>query len=222
MQLLAVRTARFIAAISTEELNPRGLVIYPSLIDGLVDRYNFDTYPEGDDELDETKGISFENGNWNGILIDAVTIFSDGIIVNTRSSTKDSEAIFNEAMQWASESIGITYSPSMISRKIFVSEFILRSEVALSGLNPALQAFSKKVSDTLTTYTKLKLNYEFNGAIFHYDQWATKTSVAPFKIERLENSDYSENKYYSVAPLPTEEHLKLLEEFEDILSASSA
>jgi hypothetical protein len=218
MQLLAVRTARFIAAITTEELNPRGLVIYPSLIEGLIAKYDFDTYPDDDAELDETKGIVFENGNWNGILIDIVTIFGDGIVIDTRSSTKDSEAIFNEAMEWASKSVGITYSPDMVSRKIYVSELVLRSEVGFNSLNPALESFSEKLSNTIGLYAGQVSNYTLNGVTFSYDSSHLNTSVAPFRIDRLEKAAYSENKYYAVAPLPTEEHLKLLEEFEAILS----
>ncbi len=220
MQLLAVRTARFIAAITTEELNPRGLVIYPSLIEGLIAKYDFDTYPDDDAELDETKGIVFENGNWNGILIDRVTIFGDGIVIDTRSSTKDSEAIFDEAMQWASESVGITYSPNMVSRKIYVSELVLRLEVGFNSLNPALQSFCEKLSSTVNSYAGLTANYGLNGVTFNYDTSHLNTSIAPFRIDRLENTAYSENKYYAVAPLQTDEHLELLEEFENILSNS--
>ena len=220
MELLAVRTARFITAITTEELNPRGLVIYPSLIEGLIVKYDFDIYPDEDAELDETKGIVFESGNWNGKSIDRITIFSDGIVIDMRSSTRDAEALFNEAMEWASNSVGITYSPNMVSRKVYVSELILRSEIGFNSLNPALEAFTKRLSDTITSYVGAKPNYGLNTVAFNYDTSHLNTSIAPFRIERLERTSYSENKYYAVAPLQTEEHLELLEEFENILSNS--
>lgn len=146
--------------------------------------------------------------SFNPPLIDKVTIFSDGIIVDTRSSTKDSEAIFNEAMNWASESLGLTYRPDMVSRKVYVSEFVVRSEAALNNLNPALQAFSTKLSKTINHYAGITSKYELSGISFNYDSSQDRTSIPPFRIERLENPAYQENKYYTGAPLPTDEHLK--------------
>lgn len=221
MELVAVRTARFIAAISTEELNPRGLVIYPSLIEALVEKYNFDTYPSGDDELDETAGIEFENGNWNGTLISKVTIFGNGIVIDTRSSTKDSEAIFNEAMQWTSESVGLTYHPSMVTSKIYVSELVVRTKVVLNNLNPALQSFGEQLSKSINSHTGLNVTNELGGLVFYFDTSAIKAAPPPFRIERLGEVAYSENKYYSMAPIHTEEHLEFLEQLENILTKSS-
>lgn len=220
MKLLAVRTARFITAISTEELNPRGLVIYPSLIEGLIDKYNFDTYPDEDTELNETTGIVFENGVWNNILIEKITIFNDGIVIDTRSSTKDSEAIFDEAIKWASESVGIVYEPEMVTRKVYVSEIIFHTELPLGNLNPALQAFSRAVSKSVPKETRINADYSLMGLTFHYDSSEMRFQPAAFRIERLENTAFSDNKYYSSAPLSTEDHLKLLEEFEGILVES--
>lgn len=220
MELLAVRTARFIAAISIEELNPRGLAIYQSLVEGLTDKYNFSIPPNEDEPYDETKGITFEDGEWNGFAIDKITIFPDGIVIETRSSTADSEAIFDEAIVWASESLGLTYKPEMVTRRVYISELIFRTDVALNNLNPILQQFSEKISNAVKRETGFAYNFEPSGILFHYDASETKTSVTPFRIERLDNTAYSANKYYSIAPLHTEEHLKLLEEFEAILSKS--
>ena len=195
-------------------------MIYPSLIDGLAEKYGFLVSPGEDDVFDEEKGIVFEDGAWNNIAIDSVTIFSDGIVIDTRSSTTDSEAIFNEALEWASTSYGLTYKPEMVSRKRCVSEVVIRSVAALSGLNRGLEIFSDQLSAALNNFANIDTKFELNSVGFHYDASELKIATAPFKIERLENVAYSDNKYYSVAPLPTEEHLRLLEEFEMILTQS--
>jgi hypothetical protein len=218
MELLAIRTARFVGVISTEELNPRGLLVYPSLIDGLVDRYDFDVYPGEEDPLDESKGIVFEDGAWNGISIAKVSIFGGFIGVETRSSTKDSEAIFNEALEWASESFGLTYKPAMVSKRAYLSEIIFRSEKNLNSLNPAFQSFGAKLSKALKTHTGVTTDYELGGIVFGYDTSMVKNSYSPFRIERLEGSEFYENKYYSGSPLPTEEHVEFLEDFEKLLT----
>src|SRR5258708_13651313 len=218
MKLLSIATARFVGAISMLELNPRGLLIYPALIDGLIDKYGFQVAPEEDEVFDETKGINFEDGAWNNTAIDKATIFNDGIVVSTRSSTADSEAIFYEALDWPAISYQLTYSPEMVSKKRYVSEVLFQSEVPLNNLNPSLNSFNDQISASLKTFAALDVKCETHGVAFHYDASDTKIAVTTFRIDRLESSSYASNKYYSIAPLPTEEHLRLLGEFETILS----
>jgi hypothetical protein len=44
---------------------------------------------------------------------------------------------------------------------------------------------------------------------------ARKYQIAPFSIARRAEARFSEDKYYSEAPLPTDMHISLLEEFEE-------
>ena len=41
--------------------------------------------------------------------------------------------------------------------------------------------------------------------------------ITPFLFERQENTTPSEHRYFSRAPLRTDDHFKLLEEFETLL-----
>jgi hypothetical protein len=200
------------------ELNPRGSLILSSLIVGLAALYSFDLSPGEDDELDTDKGIVFERGAWEDVAIEKLTIYSDGIIVDTRSSTTDSEKIFEESLEWASEAFGLTYQPEMVTKRIYISEVVVRAEKPLNALNPGLEAFSREISKSFKTFTGIDVNHELSNVGFHYDASEMKTPIAPFKFERLEDAPHSLNKYFSVAPLPTEEHLRLLEEFEKLLS----
>jgi hypothetical protein len=217
MELLAIRTARFVGRVSTEELNPRGLLVYPSLIEGLINKYNFLVAPGEEDELDEIKGINFEDGAWGNIAIDKVSIFFNGIVVHTRSSTADAEKIFYEALQWAADSFGLSYTPEMVSKKLYLSEILFHSDAKLSNLNPALETFSAKISSAFERYTGMAAKHEADKISFHLDVSEMNLPISAFRVERAESTPFSENKYYSVAPLPTDEHLQLIEEFESIL-----
>jgi hypothetical protein len=218
MELLSIRTARFIGAISTSELNPRGLLVYPTLIDGLVERYGFLVAPDENAVFDEEAGIVFEDGAWNNVAIDKVTIFTDGIVIDTRSTTKDSEAIFEEALTWAAASYGLTYKPEMVSRRVYVSEIVFRTQGVLGSLNAKLDPLAERLSGLLKQYSGFAVKHEVTSIGFHYDHTDSKFTPASFRVERLENSPFSQNKYYSSAPVPTEDHIALLEEFEAILS----
>ena len=81
-----------------------------------------------------------------------------------------------------------------------------------------LNTFNNSVSDSLKTYTGIDQKYELSGVVMHYDASDIKSAVTPFKIERLQQGPFADNKYYSIAPLPTDEHWALLEQFEAILN----
>jgi hypothetical protein len=55
------------------------------------------------------------------------------------------------------------------------------------------------------------------GIFFGYDTTHTKPYAPIFTIERRADVPFVENKYFSTAPLPTDEHLKVLEDFEAAL-----
>lgn len=218
MELLSIRTARFIGRISTSELNPRGLHVYPALVLGLVEKYGFAVTPDAESVFDEEKGVIFEDGAWGNVAIDKVSIFSEAIVIDTRSSTADSEAIFHEALTWASETYGITYSREMVSRRFYVSEVTVRTEKNLSGLNPKLELLGNHIAKAVRKQNGLDVQFEPTSIGIQYDISDTKMATAPFRFERLEGTRFSENKYYSVAPLTTDEHLEVLGQLENILS----
>ena len=57
--------------------------------------------------------------------------------------------------------------------------------------------------------------------MFGYDPLTVKAGPSPFTIERRADTLFSESKYFSSAPLPTDEHISMLEAFEaDVRSYS--
>lgn len=214
MELLAVRLARLIVYFPTEELNPRGRALIPDVTSALVERYSFNNYPTKYEDFDWQKGIIFEAGRWNDISVDRLAFYSNGILVDTASSTGDSEAILIDALTWASESFDLTYKPDMLNRRVYVDELIVRCE---TSLNPALDNLNKKLSESVSKMVGQQVSYETAAIALNFDVLLSKPPLAPFRIEKLVDVPYSENKYYAIAPLPTDEHIRFLEEFEAAL-----
>lgn len=77
MELLAVRTARLIAYLNAEELNPSGRPIAHDFFNAFVERYSFIKRPTTADEILDTqnKGISFEQGKLGDVGINKVVLF---------------------------------------------------------------------------------------------------------------------------------------------------
>ena len=187
MELVAIRTARVIVHLPSEEINPFGKAVYPDLTKALVERYAFMAFPQGLADYDEEKGIVFGAGRWNDIAIDRLTIFGNGIAVDTRSSTKDSEEVLKEGLAWMAEAFGLTFKPEMMDRKGYLSELVVHCDKPLNALNPRLAAFANTLTDQLHkfAYQSLPLVFETTSLALGFDSLNTKFTFSPFRYERL-------------------------------------
>ena len=218
MQLSAVITARFFAFIETYDLNPRGRAYFPKLVTALVERYGFAKFPQKPEDFDESKGVTFQEGRVGDVTINQIQIFDHAIYVDTASSTEDSEKIFHESLTWLSKDFGLQYRPDMVRRKTYVSQVTFYSEM-LDRLHPALSKLAQRLTRRVPEYFGQPLEYQPASAVIAYDPLMAKAGPANFTIERRADTPFKENKYFSTAPLPTDEHIALLEAFEaDVLS----
>jgi len=218
MELTSVLLARALAWVEPSDLNPRARVFYPDLVKALVSRYNFQKFPEKVEDFDEVKGVSFAAGRWGDLVIDQVIIYTYGILMDTRSSTDDSKRLLEEAMEWGSKELGLAYRPSMISRWQYASQVTFRSKVPLTSTHSAFQRLADGMTRSIEQTLGERLEYEVTAFIVDYDQLKRKHPLGRFSIQRRDNTPFSENKYFSDAPLQTGIHIRLLEQFEAELS----
>jgi hypothetical protein len=222
MKLSAVILARFFGFIETSDLNPRGRAYFPELASALVERYGFAKFPQKPEEFDESKGVTFESGRSGEATIHRVVIHDHAIYLDTASSTDDSERIFHESLTWLSHDLGLIYRPEMVRRKTYVSQLTFYSDVMLDKLHPALTKLAQRLTTRVPQYYGQPLDYTPSNVLVGYDPLTVKAGPAPFAIERRADTLYTEKKYFSSAPLPTNEHIGLLEAFEaDVLAFGS-
>lgn len=222
MQLLAVKQARSIWLIYLADLNPRGHNLF-SLIPLIIEKYKFLLFPNPNklEEFDLQKGIKFGNGSFQkdpqyNIEVD-LTIYNDGFIADTRSSTKDSDTFLDEFLTWISSEFNLVPYQEVLRKKSYVSELWVHTDKSLKTLNPRLENFAKKINSLIEGHNHHLINYEPTGIIFNTDP--VLYPPGPFRFERMIEVPFAENRYYSAAPLQTEVHLELLEELESILSS---
>ena len=221
MQLLSINNAKAIWLLELRDLNPRGRDI-ERLLEWLKSTYHFQKYPASSALDDQTKGYIFstgsfsrgkdEDGKENNIYID-LTIFNDGFVANTRSSTKDSDDFLSEALTLAAAEFHLAYRPEMIRKKLYLSELEVKMDKSLNLINPKLKAFTDRISSLQGSVPQI--SYECSSIIFLPDPSVQQWRPSNFVLERKLNVPISENRYYSVAPFHTEDHLELLKLFEE-------
>jgi hypothetical protein len=219
MKLVSVKQARAIWLINLIDLNPRGRNML-ALVQNIVNRYHFAQFPTKPEELDLSKGVKFRWGtvqkNDVPINID-LTIYNDGFLADTRSSTNDSDAFLDEFLTYMAEEFNFVPYNEVIRTKSYVSELFVTTDKSLNTLNPKLEKFGKLITSFVKGHSHHPIAFETVGITFWTDQTIT-LPPGPFRFERVIDIPFAENRYYSAAPLQTESHLEVLEEFEKILS----
>jgi hypothetical protein len=221
MRLSAIILARVLAFVETFDLAPGGRVFWPDIVPEIVARYSFQKFPKTLEEFDEAKGVEFLEGKIGGKVIQKFVVWDSLLVVETRSNTSDSKRILEDMLSWGAEKFGLSYRPGMIKRFAYVSDVSFFSDIPILAAGPALTNLAAKTSEALSEIWQEPIRYEpLNVAVGH-DPTARKHAIAPFSITRRAETRFSDNKYFSEAPLPTDLHLKLLEEYEKDLAAAA-
>ena len=221
MKLLAVKQARSIWLISQIDLNPRGRNLL-SLIPGIVSNYKFQVFPIKPEDFDLSKGVKFFGGifqkdSQTEINVD-LTVFVDGFIADTRSSTQDSDAFLDELLTSATTELGLVPYKEVLRTNSYLSELLVQTDKSLNTLNPKLERFAKRLTSLIEGHDHHPIAFE-TYAIALWTNPTITLPPGPFRFQRADDIPFSENRYHSIAPLQTEIHIELLTEFESILSS---
>jgi hypothetical protein len=212
--------ARFFALFETIELNPGGRLFMPDLTEKLAKECRFVKYPQKPEEFLVDNGITFETGTFKGQNIDKLIIFPGGIVLDTRDNTDASERILIQLLEWGASEFGLAYRPEMLKRRVYVGSLIVSSEMPLLEINPVLRHISTVVTKEMEACLGRPLPYEPTALTVGYDKIATTFTPAVFTLERREGLPFSDNKYFSHAPLRTQVHMQLLSDIEKTVATS--
>jgi hypothetical protein len=198
------------------DLNPRGKALGTDLIEWLKDFYRFEKGPESVNDLEpDTKAMYFAGGQYRireeiFISVD-LRIYNDGFVADTRSSTANTDLFLADVLESATKEFSLPYKPESIRKKLYLSELVVRTDKSLAVLNPKLAEFAEQ----LAAITQTKSLIEFCGIGFWSDADPAKSS---FRFERKWGAEFSENRYYSRAPLPTSKHHEMLDKLEELIA----
>ena len=222
MELSAIILSRVLGFVETFDLTPRGTVFFPDLIAGLVEAFRFHKFPQTTEEMDESKGVMFTEGTWNEVPVSQLTIYNNAILLDTRAGTNESKRVMLEGLQWATDKFGLNYKHGMIRRWRYVSDLTVTSETPLLVTNPALSNMCEAVGKHISEIIGEPLVFSPTRSTADFDRHLRPLAMAGFDIQRRADTPFSENKYFSEAPLPTDIHFELLQHYEaDLVAAAS-
>jgi hypothetical protein len=217
MKLAAIHVSRVTVFVEVTDLIPQGKVYFPDLVNAIVARCEFKKFPQDFGKEPLPAGAVFEMGKWKDQPIGKLTIFRDGLVLETASSTEDTESTLQEMLLWTKKEVGIQFEPGMVKRKAFYSQVAVYFDLQLDSLHPILSEIAATLSEATSKQVDLPMVYRTAVITLSPNTLSAKHPTGVFSIERRIDVPDSENKYFSSAPLRTLEHLALLEKFEKVL-----
>ena len=211
MELISINLARLVSFLEVQALDPFGRTSELGVFNNVGSRYSFSKVPQTFAEIDLTKGVELIAGKLGDINIDKLAFYPKGIVIDTRSSTDDCLKVLHDLLSQARELFGATITPS---RQNLVSQIVFRSSLRLSLLNPLLQPVADQIEAAVSDGLRQSVMYEPTAVLWAPDLSQIKLAPVVFSIERRADIPFSENTYFSSAPLGTNAHLEMLQKIE--------
>lgn len=219
MKLLSIANAKSIWLFPTSDLNPRGSS-NEELLKAVQDRYKFKVMPtlaQLQEFNTKKQAIPFSMGEfeWSGgVASMAATYYADGLMVETRAGTAAADECLSDLLGWLETHHSMTSIKSLSIRKIYSSEVYVKLAKNLTTINPKLQRVVKLFAEKSRSVGSTP--FELTGITIGADP-SFKSQHPSFKLERDVQVPFDDSRYFSFAPLSTDQHLTFLEEIEGIL-----
>jgi len=151
---------------------------------------------------------------FNGKRIKKLAIFPAIIYVDGSDTDEAHEALL-DLLEWGRRELGLNYSDSTIRRWAYVSNVVIQSDISLLlNINPVLNEIGQAVSDLVRINLREDLVFQPSKLYIGIDPQKRSGEPAAFSIQHRGLSLFEERCYFCEAPIPTQDHLRLLEKFE--------
>src|ERR1700733_12670903 len=184
----------------------------------LMKRYSFASGPTNIQQLEASK-IELRQGEFNDTGIESLSIYSDGVIITSKSSTEVLDAFLVDAFEWLDSAFGLKLVESHTINRAYESNVLVHSDAKLLK---ALEAYTA-VQELLTKHVKAAMGLDVSFAPAGLSFAADHSLIAgmkpeAFRLERKVGLAFDTNYYVSRAPTRTPDHLSILETLEKLVS----
>jgi hypothetical protein len=228
MKIVSFDSARVTWLFPLEEFLPAAGLNSVSVIDEIATRYGFTIVPKITTREDMSKnGLHFGMGrsehNTLPFLVTDFIIYNDGLVA-VAEKTGLAEAFLDELFLWTKNDFGFREITSGI-RKLYASTIIVDFESPISALISGYERIAKIVTANTTSIMIETPLLQFSRIDFEADKRELKdgqVALPKFILERRAGVGFSQERFFSVAPMHTNNHLNVLSEIERMATALSA
>ena len=185
----------------------------------MVQRYGFVNFPKTAEQMLNNE-VKFENGMFTGLAGELIsvglTIYKNGLVADTRSSTDDSDFFLNNLLMWLHDEYGFLEQEEVMPKRIYLSELYITCEQSPKYFSQELADFRSELSHHDFGHGVCPI--EITGLFLGPDPQHTNLRSYHLTFERVLHIPFASNNYFSSAPFRTEAHLAILNKLEKTLS----
>jgi hypothetical protein len=218
MKLLRTSLARAIWLVDPEVINAGGRSFW-EFYHALAKRYHFSKFPQHLMDFNSNNALEFTAGTFVKTkrlqLRVGLAFYNNGVMADTLSSTDDADHFLTDIFQWAAREFDI-FTDSGQVRKSYVSQVDVKFDSAVKFANPKLDFVADRLNSEAAPFGAKRVPFGLGGL----ELWTEDIHMPQgqvFKLEHKHETEFTENIYYSVAPLQTQQHMALLEDIEKAL-----
>lgn len=224
MKLIGVEAAKSIQVFVNEEVRSISGGYFPESVRLITERYGFSTSPNVNEAM--AGGAKFTNGRLiagaRRINIFELIVYNNAIQVTTQTNTEDADYIVEDMSTWSMSTFGLR-APQTSFPRIYESALVIDFDRDPDGLLRTFQKLVASLGRSLSTLYGIHASVNLAGFGMGVDPMYLVGQLPPpvpailkneFSLVRRTNAPYAGNRFFSLAPLPTDAHRDLLEEFE--------
>lgn len=184
----------------------------PDIVAVMREKYRFVEYPKTADEY--AKEVSLSYGYFENSVIDKVTIFNDGILISCSENTVKIDIMLNDIIHWMSDLFNIRLD-QLKKRSFYNSKIEIGLDDRASDFVDRFCAVSKMLDRFVAAHGMLASPYAASSLGFYASE-AGGPTPGRFLIEPRAGAPLIENRFFSEAPVTTDEHITLIEALENL------
>jgi hypothetical protein len=206
-----------------EEYQPLHGATYNDIINAVVQRYGFQSFPRILPGMPISPIMTFASGKYNheGMSFAiAQLIMTEGGDVVLANSTEAAEIVLDDLIKTLDERLGFRLQQAH-KEKLIVSNVVVEFDRGLEDYIRKLEQIVELIGAPLKDKPPFRLK-RLSFGVGDVVQFLPAPDPMPamegadFVLERRQGAKYEQNRYFSSAPMHTTDHLKVLERMEEI------
>lgn len=168
---------------------------------------------------DPPKAVEFKHGgvlrqNGEKLVILSLSLYNDGAVIDTDSSTEHADFIASDLLRFAEEE-GLDIQ--LFPQKFYISQLELEIEGGLERFAPALKLIGTSLMEHLPRDGIITPSYSLTSVFVNFDTLGyVGIQPSAFQLERRGNISFADNVWFCQAPLKTDDHISLLHQLDQV------
>lgn len=221
MKIISYDSGRVTWLFPTEEFLPLGSGDGRAIIEQVTAKYEFSHPPKNPtrEEVDKN-GLRFGSGRFafegTSFHINEFIAYNDGIVA-VSAATEPAMAFLEDLVQFLKDAFSFR-APITPIKKINVSNIIVEFDDSINSMLAEHELISHVISGNLNSNEGTTFPARLSRVDFTLDKGPNEKpgSLPKWTLEARANVPISQNRYFSSAAVSTRQHLKMIEEVEQI------